>query len=201
MDSLPPEAHPFRGRAALRRGLSANNVGLGSNPGGYVHTPLETKKRPREGAFSCLAERVGWIRFLRKLTLRAACGRLSRGSAALGSNPGGFVHSPSPETKRAREGPLSCLAERVGWIRFLRKLTLRAACGRLSRGSAALGSNPGGFVHAPVTGKHKRARKGPFRIYWRRGWDSNPRTGPARHLISSQARSTTPAPLRARRAL
>ena len=31
---------------------------------------------------------------------------------------------------------------------------------------------------------------------WRRGWDSNPRYGETVHLISSQARSTTPAPLR-----
>ena len=33
-------------------------------------------------------------------------------------------------------------------------------------------------------------------MFWRRGWDSNPRYGTPVHLISSQARSTTPAPLR-----
>ena len=32
-------------------------------------------------------------------------------------------------------------------------------------------------------------------LKWRRGWDSNPRYGVTVHLISNQARSTTPAPL------
>ena len=50
-------------------------------------------------------------------------------------------------------------AERVGLIRSLRELTLRAACGCLSRGRAALGSNPGGFVHTRLTGRYK---KGPL---------------------------------------
>ena len=50
-------------------------------------------------------------------------------------------------------------AERVGLIRSLCELTLRAACGCLSRGRAALGSNPGGFVHTRLTGRYK---KGPL---------------------------------------
>ena len=44
-------------------------------------------------------------------------------------------------------------------IRSLRELTLRAACGCLSRGRAALGSNPGGFVHTRLTCRYK---KGPL---------------------------------------
>ena len=50
-------------------------------------------------------------------------------------------------------------AERVGLIRSLCELTLQAACGCLSRGRAALGSNPGGFVHTRLTGRYK---KGPL---------------------------------------
>ena len=61
-------------------------------------------------------------------------------------------------------------------------------------------SNPHRFAiadsHAPPdpTDTARPALGGPCCI-WRRGWDSNPRYGDPVHLISSQARSTTPAPL------
>ena len=37
--------------------------------------------------------------------------------------------------------------------------------------------------------------RGPISVFWRRGWDSNPRYGRTVHLISSQAHSTSLAPL------
>ena len=61
-------------------------------------------------------------------------------------------------------------------------------------------SNPHRFAivafHSPPdpTDTARPALGGPCCI-WRRGWDSNPRYGDPVHLISSQARSTTPAPL------
>ncbi len=47
-------------------------------------------------------------------------------------------------------------------IRSLRELTLRAACGRLSRGAAALGSNPVGYLPSPPSGNQKSGQKGLF---------------------------------------
>ncbi len=47
---------------------------------------------------------------------------------------------------------------------------------------------------------HRQIQKGPawgpFSIYWRRGWDSNPRYGVTVYLNSNQAPSTTRPPLR-----
>jgi hypothetical protein len=75
----------------LRRCL-ANRLRAFFEQDSKAHTPPR-QKSPHKGAFYVLAERVGLIRSQRELTLRAACGRLSRGCAALGSNPGGFVHA------------------------------------------------------------------------------------------------------------
>ena len=44
--------------------------------------------------------------------------------------------------------------------------------------------------------ENKKAPRGGLFIFWRRGWDSNPRYGRTVHLISNQAHSTTLAPLR-----
>ncbi len=52
------------------------------------------------------------------------------------------------------------------------------------------------FLSPPRPSKTKKAALGGPLCFWRRGWDSNPRYGSPVHLISSQARSTTPAPLR-----
>jgi hypothetical protein len=43
--------------------------------------------------------------------------------------------------------------------------------------------------------ENEKAPRGGLFIFWRRGWDSNPRYGRTVHLISSQAHSTTLAPL------
>ena len=48
----------------------------------------------------------------------------------------------------------------------------------------------------PTPQEMQKGPQGPFLYFWRRGWDSNPRYAKSAHLISSQARSTTPAPLR-----
>ena len=43
--------------------------------------------------------------------------------------------------------------------------------------------------------ENKKAPQRGLFIFWRRGWDSNPRYGRTVHLISNQAHSTTLAPL------
>jgi hypothetical protein len=52
------------------------------------------------------------------------------------------------------------VAEDVGLIRSLRELTRQAAFRRLSRGFAALGSNPAGSHPSPPSGKQNGPRKG-----------------------------------------
>ena len=68
--------------------------------------------------------------------------------------------------------------------------------GRYAPGHAASPPRPSNRVRfRNLLGKNAKGPiKGPF-TFWRRGWDSNPRYGVTVHLISNQARSTTPAPL------
>ena len=59
-------------------------------------------------------------------------------------------------------------------LRFAPDRRVRAAA---SKNRSAIFVEPSGFVHTPRTPKIKKGLKtGPF-IFWRRGWDSNPRAG------------------------
>ena len=59
-----------------------------------------------------------------------------------------------------------------------------------------LDSTPGGLVHTPASSKHKKGPAwGPL-SYLAEGVGFEPTVRKTVHLISSQARSTTPAPLR-----
>ncbi len=125
----------------------------------------------------CLAARVGLSRSLRELTLRAACGCLSRGCAALGSNPGGFVHKRlTARCKKGQNRALSLSAGGEGGITRAARSPLEGAAhspsfAARSSPPAAASSNPvASSTHTSPADK-KRARLGPFLICWRRGWD------------------------------
>jgi hypothetical protein len=63
---------------------------------------------------------------------------------------------------------------------------------RLRRCSARTGSSSSAALGRKT---EMGPARGPISVFWRRGWDSNPRYGRTVHLISSQAHSTTLAPL------
>ena len=128
-------------------------------------------KRPCKGAF--LSWRRGWD------------GRFAAPEAAAplpGSNRVLMPQPHSAKIQNAPEGAFHILAERVGWP--LRGAEGGCAAARLEQGSKS----------QPSRQKYKTPQKGRF-IFWRRGWDSNPRYGRTVHLISNQAHSTTLAPL------
>ena len=68
-------------------------------------------------------------------------------------------------------------------------------CGAPSASKIAARFCRTGVSSLPSAGNQKWGHKGPIFNFWRRGWDSNPRYGRTVHLISSQAHSTTLAPL------
>ncbi len=107
---------PFRGRAALRRALSASMLASVRTRWVRPHTPSRQKKAPR-GAF--LVWRRGWDGFasLGSSPFGAAprCVALCRPACWPRFEPGGFVHTPPRDKKRPREEAFSCLAERVGF--------------------------------------------------------------------------------------
>ena len=95
------------------------------------------------------------------------------------------------QSKRITQLPDHQTVWRRGWdsARSLRELPadmpLRGRVGRT------------GLSSATTLGRKTRTgpTRGPVLVFWRRGWDSNPRYGRTVHLISNQAHSTTLAPL------
>ncbi len=92
------------------------------------------------------------------------------------------IHSPPYKPPVARS--FSFVGERVGWPR----------CARVDRPSCRSIEPRWPRPHSHTVTNKKPRWRGAFSL-WRRGWDSNPRYARGVHLISSQARSTTPAPL------
>ena len=77
----------------------------------------------------------------------------------------------------------------MGFSSLATRAPCRQAAARLRRSNRDRSPQP-----LPARNQ-KRGHKGPVFDFWRRGWDSNPRYGRTVHLISSQAHSTTLAPL------
>ena len=97
----------------------------------------------------------------------------------------GVSSSPTlgEKTRRAHKAPVLISGGEGGVVASRPGMQLRC-CARRT-----------GFELPYPLGKNSKGPdKGPL-TFWRRGWDSNPRYGETAHLISSQAHSTTLAPL------
>ena len=71
-------------------------------------------------------------------------------------------------------GALACVCQRVGCTRVIHDPRPAGGCA-VRIGCPADASNPGVYVHAPLSARHAKAPlRGPLRV-WRREWDSNPR--------------------------
>jgi hypothetical protein len=139
------------------------------------HTRRQKQKGPQGPHFQFLAERVG-------LSLRdQACGCAA---APVEQGPKSST-TLGKKTKWPRKGAISFSGGEGGIVASRPGMRLRRCACRT-----------GSEVLNHTRQENKMAPQGGHFIFWRRGWDSNPRYGRTVHLISSQAHSTTLAPLR-----